>query len=304
MAPLQVLERRHAVGKALTDQASAEWFSKSSLKSALDAASKAETTSISSSDPDGNPDEEADVAATLEAGPALEFIAPDGLRQRRPGADIAQDTTEVAETKPEGESESSEDQTEEKKTPWYHKLFSFAELVRYRSMHALFKVNKHSKLLFIHEEAHADVSLRTELRRYLATHTEHLVYAIAFVNAMYVSSFLATLFPLIVLLWATISKPFATYYFWRALMNLVAFVVILRYIFRFEFWGQFNAPPPIGDPCEKAYLRQGCLTFARFVGIWRLDDGPGYLRDMIPDVLLLFVLAIHCAAMKILGTAW
>eukprot|EP00045_Choanoeca_perplexa_P018139 m.279369 g.279369 ORF g.279369 m.279369 type:complete len:2344 (-) comp17729_c0_seq13:1260-8291(-) len=303
-----VLERRHAVGKALTDQASAEWFSKSSLKSALDAATKAETTSISSSDQNENGEEDSDndleqggevPAPTEETSPLVELATPDGLRQRRPVAPEETQTEDITLAKPEA----GEPQPDEPKKRWSDKLASVAEWLRYNSMHALYKVNKHSKLLFIHETVQADVSLRTELRRYLATHTEHLVYLMAFVNAMYVSSFLATLFPLVVLLWATISKPFATYNFWRALMNLVGVVIILRYIFRFEFWGQFNAPPPVGDPCEDAYLRQGCLTFARFVGIWRLGDGPGYIRDMIPDILLLFVLAIHCAAMKVLGTS-
>ena len=297
----------------MTDQASAEWFSRSSLKSALDAATKAETTSISSADTDGSPNEQLDASeeesalAAQDASPTLVLTAPDGLRQRRPDPATTETAEETAHETADSEEAKPEDKPKEHpddlKTRLYNKLLSVGESLRYRSMHALYKVNKHSKLLFIHELAPADVSLLTELRRYLATHTEHLVYLLAFVNAMYVSSFLATLFPLIVLLWATISKPFATYTFWRTLMDMVGGVIVLRYVFRFEFWGQFNAPPPIGDPCENAYLREGCLTFARFVGIWRLNDGPGYLRDMIPDVLLLFVLAIHCAAMKVLGTA-
>eukprot|EP00730_Choanoeca_flexa_P018701 TRINITY_DN9110_c0_g1_i1.p1 TRINITY_DN9110_c0_g1~~TRINITY_DN9110_c0_g1_i1.p1 ORF type:complete len:901 (+),score=178.58 TRINITY_DN9110_c0_g1_i1:368-2704(+) len=125
----------------------------------------------------------------------------------------------------------------------------------------------------------------------------------AFANAIYVGSFLSTMFPLIVLLWATISKPFASYTFWRSFTVLVGIVIVLRYVFRFKFWGSFNAPPPAGDPCEHAYLRDGCLTFARFMGLYRLSDGPGYMWDMVPDILLLVALTVHCSAMKVLGTA-
>jgi hypothetical protein len=164
---------------------------------------------------------------------------------------------------------------------------------------ALYKANRRFSVLFP-EPGRFTEELGMECWRYLLTHTDFVVYFTMVFDVMWNGSFLATLIPLSLFLWGSISRPQPTHRYWTGLTHYIVALLVMRYFFQFQFLGSFNDPPPPGDPCEHSYLRPGCLTFARFLGIWRYDTS-GPIVDMVPDVLVLFALILHRASQQYIG---
>lgn len=146
-----------------------------------------------------------------------------------------------------------------------------------------------------------EISLLTELGRAFSVHTHLLVFILLIVNALVRPALLSIIPPLAVFTWGGLSRPFPSFRFWTFLYYYVAGALLLKYIFQFHFWGTFNAPPPPDDPCAQSYFRPDCMTFARFVGIYRSESGPAFLGDLVPDALALAALALHRLVLESLG---
>ena len=146
-----------------------------------------------------------------------------------------------------------------------------------------------------------EISLLTELGRAFSVRTHLLVFLLLIVNALVRPALLSIIPPLAVFTWGGLSRPFPSFRFWTTLYYYVAGALLLKYIFQFHFWGAFNAPPPPEDPCAQSYFRPNCMTFARFVGIYRSESGPAFLGGLVPDALALAALALHRLVLESLG---
>lgn len=153
----------------------------------------------------------------------------------------------------------------------------------------------------VYFEEGAVPSLIKELLRFFWVRTHWLVYLLVVINALVRPSFLTLIALLAVFLWASLSRPLPSFRFWNTLYIYILSTFVLKYVFQFRFWGKFNAPMAANDPCDGSFMRPGCLTFARFFGIYRVDDGPHFQLELLADVLLLFGMALHRLALETLG---
>lgn len=149
--------------------------------------------------------------------------------------------------------------------------------------------------------SNAPPSLLTELLHFGWVRTHWLVYILVVVNGLVRPSFLELIALLSLFLWATLSQPLPSHRFWTTLYVYTVGTFVLKYIFLFHFWGDFNAPAAPNGPCHESYMTTDCLTFARFFGIYRVDDGPHFQAELLPDMLLLMALAVHRLALETLG---
>jgi hypothetical protein len=71
----------------------------------------------------------------------------------------------------------------------------------------------------------------------------------------------------------------------------------VKYLFQFDFWGDFNRTDP---NCAVVDLAN-CMTFANIMGIQRPLDNVSFMSVLVPDVLLLFSLFVHKTSSIYLG---
>lgn len=143
--------------------------------------------------------------------------------------------------------------------------------------------------------------LSTEVVRALSVRTHWLVFLLVVVNALVWPSLISVLPPVAIFLWAGPSRPVPSFRFWTVLYVYSLGTLMLKYIFQFHFWGEFNAPPDVNDPCHDSYFRPDCLTFARFVGVYRYDDGPHFMSHLVPNALVVAALSLHRLVLEVLG---
>lgn len=146
-----------------------------------------------------------------------------------------------------------------------------------------------------------ETSVLTQLGRYCALRTHWVCSILIVTSALVNRDLLAVILPLIMFGWGALSRPFASHRYWTFVLGYACSVLVLRYVFQFTFMGEWNAPVDPRDSCADCYLRSGCLTFARFVGIARNSDGPLPLTFLLPDLMLVVALGIHRAVLQGLG---
>ena len=120
----------------------------------------------------------------------------------------------------------------------------------------------------------------------MLANTDLLCYALMIVNHMYYASILSIPIPFFVFLWGMLSIPRPTKRFWIAVITYVELVIVVKYVFQFEFF-QFNE-------CS-FYIAEKLspLCPPRIIGIERGANST------ICDLLLLLGLFFHRFALKV-----
>eukprot|EP00049_Salpingoeca_infusionum_P004507 m.80388 g.80388 ORF g.80388 m.80388 type:complete len:2509 (+) comp12598_c0_seq3:623-8149(+) len=148
-------------------------------------------------------------------------------------------------------------------------------------------------------EYEENVSLGRELTRYCLTHAHIICYIFLITNAIVDPSLIVIFLPVLYFVWGGLTRPFPSRRFWNFLIYYSLVSLIVRYFFQFTFWGKFNAPPV--DDCGTSFFREDCASFARFMGIWRFTDEPLFLKQLVPDILLLLSLFVQRLCLNYLG---
>eukprot|EP00055_Hartaetosiga_balthica_P016872 m.108793 g.108793 ORF g.108793 m.108793 type:complete len:2698 (-) comp9196_c0_seq2:842-8935(-) len=181
---------------------------------------------------------------------------------------------------------------------WSKRSDELLEKIRLIEVHeALYKDKKEEEDI----KNHAWADLGRETYHFLMINTHIPCYLFLIVNVLVENSFLAVLLPLFYFLWGGLARPVPSIFFWKLLTWYTIFAIGVKYMFQFNLWGHFNAPAKVDDDCHESFYHAGCLTFARFFGIWRYSDGPEFLFDLVWDCLLLLTLFIHRLTLHSLG---
>ena len=123
----------------------------------------------------------------------------------------------------------------------------------------------------------------------LLANTDLLCYALMIVNHMYYASMLSIPLPFFVILWGMLSIPRPTKRFWITIITYVELVIVVKYVFQFQFF-RFNDCSDIQyHPAE----RNNPLCPPRIIGIERGANST------ICDLLLLLGLFFHRFALKV-----
>lgn len=120
----------------------------------------------------------------------------------------------------------------------------------------------------------------------LISQTNYLCFLIMVINHAVYASVLSLVFPLLIFLWGMLSIPRPTKRFWITVITYTQFVIILKYVFKFEFI-RFN------DCSATAELKNDPLCPARIFEIARDSATSAY------DLLLLLALFIHRYALQV-----
>lgn len=119
----------------------------------------------------------------------------------------------------------------------------------------------------------------------LISNTDTICYILVFVNQVFSASVLSLPLPLMVLLWGTLSLPRPSKNFWVALIVYTQILVLLKFLFQFQFWPWVNDVVLDNEP----------FAPVRILGI---EQRAGYATF---DLLLLLALFWHVIILKSLG---
>ena len=125
-------------------------------------------------------------------------------------------------------------------------------------------------------------------------------YLLIVVLAVSHASVLCMMPSVLLFTWGLLSRPFPSYRFWTTLTKYMKVLILMEYIFQFDFWG---AEFEMAASCQSNVLkREDCFSFWAVLGLQRhSSDTPAYLLGLLPDVLLLLALHLHTAAQRRLG---
>ena len=120
----------------------------------------------------------------------------------------------------------------------------------------------------------------------LVSQTNYICFLIMIINHVVYASVLSLVFPLLIFLWGMLSIPRPTKIFWITVITYTQLVIIIKYLFKFEFisFNDCNSSVElIGEP----------LCPARIFGIERDAVTSAY------DLLLLLALFFHRYALQV-----
>ena len=120
----------------------------------------------------------------------------------------------------------------------------------------------------------------------LISQTNYLCFLMMIINHAVYASMLSLVFPLLIFLWGMLSIPRPTKRFWITVITYTQCVIILKYVFKFEFI-RFN------DCSATAELKKDPLCPARIFEIARDSATSAY------DLLLLLALFFHRYALQV-----
>ena len=125
----------------------------------------------------------------------------------------------------------------------------------------------------------------------LLAHTDILCYMLMILNHMVYASILSMPLPFLVFLWGLLSIPRPTKTFWITVMTYTQIVIVLKYLFKFQFISI--------DDCNQAdgLDKNSPMCGPRIIGIERDGHTSAY------DLLLLLVLFFHRYSLKVSGLA-
>ena len=121
----------------------------------------------------------------------------------------------------------------------------------------------------------------------LLANTDILCYMLMILNHMVYASILSMPLPFLVFLWGMLSIPRPTKIFWITVMTYTQVVIVLKYLFKFQFIDITDCNP--SDGLEK----NSPLCSPRIIGIERVGHTSAY------DLLLLLVLFFHRYSLKV-----
>jgi hypothetical protein len=143
---------------------------------------------------------------------------------------------------------------------------------------------------------HCAVSCVVAFYYALLANTDWLCYTLMIVNHMYYASMLSVPLPFFVFLWGMLSIPRPTKRFWIAIITYVELVIVIKYIFQFQFPQSKNMN---FNECQYEYygpkVKDSPLCPPRIIGIERGRDSS------VCDLLLLLALFLHRSSLKIHG---
>lgn len=128
-----------------------------------------------------------------------------------------------------------------------------------------------------------------------------LCFVLVIFNVCYNANLLAVVYPLMLFMWGTLSRPFPSHRFWHAMLYYSQGVILLKYAFQFQFWGSFNEAVPSEASCASSLQSDSCFTAANVIGISRERKHVLFLIHLLPDLLLMVGIFIHRAAQMRLG---
>jgi len=137
------------------------------------------------------------------------------------------------------------------------------------------------------------LSVRFSVALYYAllANTDLLCYALMFVNHIYYASMLSIPLPFFVILWGMLSIPRPTKRFWITIITYVELVIVVKYVFQFQFFRFNNCSDSQYHPAES----NNPLCPPRIIGI------ESHANSTICDLLLLLGLFFHRFALKAHG---
>ena len=124
----------------------------------------------------------------------------------------------------------------------------------------------------------------------LLANTDLLCYALMFVNHIYYASMLSIPLPFFVILWGMLSIPRPTKRFWITIITYVELVIVVKYVFQFQFFRFNNCSDSQYHPAES----NNPLCPPRIIGI------ESHANSTICDLLLLLGLFFHRFALKVI----
>ena len=120
----------------------------------------------------------------------------------------------------------------------------------------------------------------------LISQTTYLCFLIMVINHVVYASLMSLAFPLLVFLWGMLAIPRPTKKFWITVITYNMFVIIYKYVFKFEFI-------PFNDCNATAEMKSDPLCPARIFEIDRNGPSSAY------DLLLLLALFFHRYALQV-----
>ena len=120
----------------------------------------------------------------------------------------------------------------------------------------------------------------------IISQTNYICFLIMIINHVVYASVLSMAFPLFIFLWGMLSIPRPTKMFWITVITYTQFVIVIKYIFKFEFI-RFN------DCSSTLELRNDPLCPARIFEIERDGTTTAY------DLLLLLAIFFHRYALQV-----
>lgn len=135
----------------------------------------------------------------------------------------------------------------------------------------------------------------------LVAHTDVVCSIMVVFNVCYNANLLAVVYPLMLFMWGTLSRPFPTHRFWQALLYYTEAVILVKYAFQFQFWGTFNDAVSDEASCDTSLQSDQCFTVASAIGITREKTHILFLIHVLPDLLQLVAIFLHRSAQMRLG---
>lgn len=120
----------------------------------------------------------------------------------------------------------------------------------------------------------------------LLSRSEVICYITIVINQIASASILSLPLPFFAFLWGSLSVPRPSKLFWVTCITYIELVVMLKYIFQFEFW-----------PWSQQVVVKDPFWEPRIIGVEKKDNYANY------DLLLLLVLFFHRFMLKVCVTA-
>eukprot|EP00050_Salpingoeca_kvevrii_P022903 m.134365 g.134365 ORF g.134365 m.134365 type:complete len:2878 (-) comp9869_c0_seq1:74-8707(-) len=149
------------------------------------------------------------------------------------------------------------------------------------------------------DDKHEDVSFIEEMAYFVRSHTHWLCYFMLILVPLIHANLLAIVYAIALFSWGALTRPFPSHHFWRFIIGYTEIIIMLKYSFQFDIWGDLNDSNP-GCSGNQVY-GTSCFSFPKVVGLNRDERTLSFLVSLLPETFLLFSVFLHRMSMKILG---